>query len=148
MGAPMKAVATEMRKRLIEDIALRHVTGEQTLGVAIRRIRLEVTGLDQETFATMCKISTKTLYQIETDRANATISTVEAILRKFGLRLGLVIPPKTPLTSWSDQCESAGQVRSRGSKPRRKNAKQAGETAAPPKTESARNKSGNNEAPA
>ncbi|MCP1457521.1 MULTISPECIES: helix-turn-helix domain-containing protein [Pseudomonas] len=85
----MKENTGERRREIIDDIVMQHVTGIETLGTAIRRLRLEVTGLDQETFAAMCNMSTKALYQIEKDKGNPTINTLEAILRKFGLRLGL-----------------------------------------------------------
>ena len=85
----MKENSGERRKEIIDDIVMQHVTGIETLGAAIRRLRLEVTGLDQETFAVMCSMSTKALYQIEKDKGNPTINTLETILRKFGLRLGL-----------------------------------------------------------
>ncbi len=58
--------------------------------MAIRRLRLEVTGFDQQTFAQMCGMSTRALYQLETDKGNPTLSTVDSILRKFGLRMGLM----------------------------------------------------------
>jgi DNA-binding phage protein len=39
----------------------------------------------------------KALYQIEKDTGNPTINTLESILRKFGLRLGLTKAAKKPL---------------------------------------------------
>lgn len=39
------------------------------------------------TFAAMCSMSTKAMYIIKKDKGNPTISPIEAILRKFGLRL-------------------------------------------------------------
>ncbi|WPP02030.1 helix-turn-helix transcriptional regulator [Pseudomonas sp. HR96] len=86
------------RQALIDDIMLQHAAGRETLGAAIRRLRLEVTGLDQQTFAAMCSLSTKALYQIEKDKGNPSLATLEAILRKFGLRLGLVPMAKAPVT--------------------------------------------------
>ncbi|MEH6386699.1 helix-turn-helix domain-containing protein [Pseudomonas profundi] len=86
----MKATTGELRKQLIEEIIQLHTDGELTLGMAIRRLRLEVTGFDQETFAQMCGMSTRALYQLETDKGNPTLSTVDSILRKFGLRMGLM----------------------------------------------------------
>lgn len=86
----MKAVTGEGRKQLIEEIIRMHSDGELTLGMAIRRLRLEVTGFDQATFAQMCGMSTRALYQLETDKGNPTLSTVDSILRKFGLRMGLM----------------------------------------------------------
>jgi DNA-binding phage protein len=86
----MKTMSGELRKQLIDEIMQRHTDGELTLGMAIRRLRLEVTGFDQETFAQMCGMSTRALYQLETDKGNPTLSTVDSILRKFGLRMGLM----------------------------------------------------------
>ncbi|MDT4889824.1 hypothetical protein FQZ97_1265780 [compost metagenome] len=63
--------------------------GRETLGVSIRRLRVEVTGLDQDTFASMCKMSTKALYQLESDKGNPTIGTLDNILNKFGMKMTL-----------------------------------------------------------
>ena len=95
----MTDMTGEQRKQLIEEIIQDHAEGELTLGMAIRRLRLEVTGFDQETFARMCAMSTRALYQLETDKGNPTLSTVDTILRKFGLRMGLmtaISPSKRP----------------------------------------------------
>ena len=95
----MKTMSGEQRKQLIEAITQLHTDGELTLGMAIRRLRLEVTGFDQETFAHMCGMSTRALYQLETNKGNPTLSTVDSILRKFGLRMGLmtaIAPSKRP----------------------------------------------------
>ncbi|HZX18288.1 MAG TPA: helix-turn-helix transcriptional regulator [Pseudomonas sp.] len=95
----MKTMSGELRKQLIDEIIQLHTEGELTLGMAIRRLRLEVTGFDQETFAHMCGMSTRALYQLETDKGNPTLSTVDSILRKFGLRMGLmtaIAPSKRP----------------------------------------------------
>ncbi|MBX9755730.1 MAG: XRE family transcriptional regulator, partial [Pseudomonadaceae bacterium] len=64
----MKTMSGELRKQLIDEIMQRHTDAELTLGMAIRRLRLEVTGFDQETFAQMCGMSTRALYQLETDK--------------------------------------------------------------------------------
>lgn len=86
----MKTISGEQRKQLIDEIMQLHTDGELTLGMAIRRLRLEVTGFDQATFAQMCGMSTRALYQLETNKGNPTLSTIDAILRKFGLRMGLM----------------------------------------------------------
>lgn len=95
----MNTTTGEQRKQLIEEIIQLHTEGEITLGMAVRRLRLEVTGFDQETFARMCSMSTRALYQLETDKGNPTLSTVDSILRKFGLRMGImkaIAPYTTP----------------------------------------------------
>lgn len=116
----------ERRRELIDDIVMQHVTGIETLGTAIRRLRLEVTGLDQETFAAMCNMSTKALYQIEKDKGNPTLSTIETILRKFGLRLGLTKSATTLYTPPIRQQKTTPQVPVRGANPKRKTAAQLG----------------------
>lgn len=94
----MKSMTGEQRKQLIAEIIQLHTDGELTLGMAIRRLRLEVTGFDQQTFAQMCGMSTRALYQLETDKGNPTLNTIDSILRKFGLRMGLMtaMPANTP----------------------------------------------------
>lgn len=120
----MNANSSEQRKQLIADILKQHETGNETLGTAIRRLRLEVTGFDQETFAAMCGLSTKALYQIEKDKGNPSIGTVDAILRKFGLRLGLTVATKTAQTPTLGQNPPASKTPARGSNPQRKYAGQ------------------------
>ncbi|SDB06654.1 helix-turn-helix domain-containing protein [Pseudomonas sp. NFACC13-1] len=122
----MKENTNERRRELIDDIVMQHVTGLETLGTAIRRLRLEVTGLDQETFAVMCNMSTKALYQIEKDKGNPTLSTIEAILRKFGLRLGLTKSATTLYTPPPRQQKTTPQMPVRGANPKRKTAAQLG----------------------
>ena len=78
------------RKTLIDDIMAKHGAGIETLGTCVRRLRLEVTGFDQETFAAMCGLSTRALYQLESDKGNPTLKTVDGVLRKFGLQMGIV----------------------------------------------------------
>jgi DNA-binding XRE family transcriptional regulator len=126
MGAAMKENINERRRELIDNIVMQHVTGIETLGTAIRRLRLEVTGLDQETFAVMCNMSTKALYQIEKDKGNPTISTIEAILRKFGLRLGLTKSATTLYTPPPKPQKTTPPMPVRGVNPKRKTAARLG----------------------
>ncbi|KAF1053668.1 MAG: hypothetical protein GAK43_01290 [Stenotrophomonas maltophilia] len=86
----MSELLPEERARVIDDICASNARGLETIGTSIRRLRLEVTGLDQATFARMCKLSTKSLYELESGRSNPTLSTLESVLRPFGLRLGLL----------------------------------------------------------
>ena len=90
----MKKLQPEERAQLVEDIAKRNAAGLDPIGTSIRRLRLEVTGLDQETFAAMCKMSTKSLYELESGKSNPKLSTLEAVLRLFGVRMGMVMTAK------------------------------------------------------
>jgi DNA-binding phage protein len=116
----MNAITPEQRKALIDDIMLQFQQGNETLGTAIRRLRLEVTGFDQETFAGMCKMSTRALYQIEKDKGNPTLNTIDAILRKFGLRMGLTSAAKTTPSPTLGQAKPASKTPGRGANPHRK----------------------------
>lgn len=90
----MKKLQPEERAQLVEEIVKRNAAGLDTIGTSIRRLRLEVTGLDQETFASMCKMSTKSLYELESGKSNPKLSTLEAVLRLFGVRMGMVMTAK------------------------------------------------------
>lgn len=116
----MNAITPEQRKALIDDIMLQFQQGNETLGTAIRRLRLEVTGFDQETFAGMCKMSTRALYQIEKDKGNPTLNTIDAILRKFGLRVGLTSAPKNTPSPTLGLAKPASKTPGRGANPHRK----------------------------
>ncbi|MBA1195106.1 helix-turn-helix transcriptional regulator [Pseudomonas entomophila] len=90
----MKKLQPEERAQLIEEIVKRNAVGLDPIGTSIRRLRLEVTGLDQATFAAMCKMSTKSLYELESGKSNPKLSTLEAVLRLFGVRMGMVMTVK------------------------------------------------------
>nr|WP_314576420.1 hypothetical protein [uncultured Pseudomonas sp.] len=62
-------------------------------------------------------MSTRALYQIEKDKGNPTLNTIDAILRKFGMRMGLTSAAKnTPArrSGWPNlQAKHPGVVRTR-----------------------------------
>ncbi|WP_409308249.1 helix-turn-helix domain-containing protein [Pseudomonas putida] len=95
----MKKLQPEERAQLEEDIVKRNAAGFDPIGTSIRRLRLEVTGLDQKTFAAMCKMSTKSLYELESGKSNPKLSTLEAVLRLFGVRMGMVMTAKDKPTA-------------------------------------------------
>lgn len=120
----MNSDSPEERKAFLDDIMLQFQLGNETLGTAIRRLRLEVTGFDQETFAGMCKMSTRALYQIEKDKGNPTLNTIDAILRKFGMRMGLTSAAKDTPSPTLGQAKPASKAPGRGANPHRKSAGQ------------------------
>lgn len=61
-----------------------------SIGAAVRRLRTEITGLRQEQFARMCRISLRTLRQLEQDEGNPTMQTLNAVFNRFGMRVGIV----------------------------------------------------------
>lgn len=114
------------RQQLIEDIQLKSASGEESLGTSIRRLRLEITGLDQDSFATMCKLTTKTLSTLENDRGNPTVNTLNGILKPFGLEMTLGSLRHKPIKPISQN--PVEPTRKRGASPKRKTAASKAET--------------------
>lgn len=82
----MKQLDPIERTVLINEICEGLAAGA-TIGQSIRRLRLEVLGIDQESFAKLCKMSSRALYEIESDKGNPRLDTLLGVLRPFGLRL-------------------------------------------------------------
>jgi DNA-binding XRE family transcriptional regulator len=73
----------ESRKEIIEQLD----GGELKLGQAIRKMRLEWTGLSQGRFGKIVGLSANTLSAVERDADNTTVKTLNQILRRLGMRL-------------------------------------------------------------
>lgn len=82
----------ELRQRgiILDELRTQLAEGTISIGAAVKRLRSEITGLRQEQFADMCKISLRTLRQIEQDEGNPTINTLNAVFKPFGMRVGIV----------------------------------------------------------
>jgi transcriptional regulator with XRE-family HTH domain len=80
----------EERGNLIREIHAALGDGTLTLGQTISRLRLEITGLSQAKFAKMCKISERSLLQLEQDAGNPTVKSLNKVMRPFGLTVGIV----------------------------------------------------------
>ena len=64
--------------------------GRLTIGQATRRMR-KIVGLTQAEYAEkVLKIYPRVLLEIEKDRGNPTLETLEKIARPFGLKVGFV----------------------------------------------------------
>lgn len=84
------------RNRILNELQQQLGSGEITIGGAVRRLRKEVTGLQQARFAQMCKLSLRALRQLELDESNPTVQTLNSVFNPFGMQVGIV--PKTPLS--------------------------------------------------
>ena len=82
------------RNRILNELQQQLASGEITIGGAVRRLRKEVTGLQQARFAHMCKLSLRALRQLELDESNPTVQTLNSVFNPFGMQVGIV--PKTP----------------------------------------------------
>ncbi len=59
-------------------------------GAALKILRVQVLGIKQEQFAQLVNVSRKTLSDIENDKGNYSVDTLNQIFRPFGLKVGLV----------------------------------------------------------
>ncbi|SDQ01955.1 helix-turn-helix domain-containing protein [Ectopseudomonas guguanensis] len=82
------------RNRVLNELQQQLASGEITMGAAVRRLRKEVTGLQQARFAQMCKLSVRALRQLELDEGNPTLQTLNSVFNPFGMQVGIV--PKVP----------------------------------------------------
>lgn len=82
----------EIRQRgiILDELRGQLLEGTVSMGAAVKRLRTEITGLRQEQFASMCKISLRTLRQIEQDEGNPTVQTLNAVFRPFGMQVGII----------------------------------------------------------
>ncbi|WP_246881751.1 MULTISPECIES: helix-turn-helix transcriptional regulator [unclassified Pseudomonas] len=85
----MKEMTLVERKAYIQAVADGVAQGKLSLGDAAKRLREDVLGLSQERFAMACKISKRTLSQLEVDSGNPTVATLDAVFKKFGLKISL-----------------------------------------------------------
>ena len=76
----------EAKEKLYEALA----AGQITLGQATRQMR-KIVGLTQKEYAEkVLKVYPRVLMDIEKDRGNPTLETLEKIARPFGLKVGFV----------------------------------------------------------
>lgn len=93
MGLEM-TLSIDVRQAKIQSIEDDLAQGKITLGEAVKRFRLDVTQLQQTQYARMCKISVRTLIQIEHDEGNPTLKSLNAVFKPFGLQMGVVRRPR------------------------------------------------------
>lgn len=83
-------VSIDARMLLIDSVQQGIADGSLQIGEAVRRLRVEGAGMLQTQYARMCKISVRTLIQIELGEGNPTLKSLNAVFRPFGLQMGVV----------------------------------------------------------
>ena len=83
-------LSIDVRQAKIQSIEDDLAQGKITLGEAVKRFRVEITQLQQTQYARMCKISVRTLIQIEHGEGNPTLKSLNAVFKPFGLQMGVV----------------------------------------------------------
>lgn len=86
----MTTLTPEERAKVIDQVQQWIADGTCDIGTAVRHLRVTVANLQQSQFARMCKVSLRTLIQIERGEGNPTLKSMNAVLRPFGLQIGVV----------------------------------------------------------
>lgn len=89
MGVDVMKMTLKERKAYIQAVAEEVAQGKLSLGGAAKRLRENVLAVSQDRFAMACKISKRTLSQLEVDSGNPTVATLDAVFKKFGLVISL-----------------------------------------------------------
>ncbi len=86
-----RRLSLEERQRVLTGLKASLDRGDITLGQLVRGLRLDLLGMDQLDFSKVCRVSERTLKNIEADRGNPTLGTLHRILRPFGFEMGVVL---------------------------------------------------------
>ncbi|HDR1185231.1 TPA: helix-turn-helix transcriptional regulator [Pasteurella multocida] len=84
------SVAEIDRKKVRNEIIQAMLMGELSQGEALRKLRIEMFGINQQHYIQLVKVSRQTLSNIENDKGNYSVETINKVFKPFGLELGLV----------------------------------------------------------
>lgn len=84
----------EQRNEIIKQV----LEGEISQGQALRKLRIEVLGISQMQYIRLVNVSRQTLSDIENDKGNYSVQTINQVFKPLGLQLGLFPIQKELLT--------------------------------------------------
>lgn len=76
-------LSIDARGLVIDGVREGIADGSLSLGAAVRRLRVSAAGMQQEPFARMCKISVRTLLQIEQGVGNPTLKSSSRLVCRW-----------------------------------------------------------------
>ena len=88
-----------------DSLILKIYRGEMTLGEFVKGIR-DLNGMTQAQFAKFTKLSRQTIINIEQDKGNYSLNTINRVLKMGGIKLGIAPPPKVA-KYWADAIEKS-----------------------------------------
>lgn len=88
-----------------DALILKMYIGEMTLGEFVKGIR-DLNGMTQAQFAKFTKLSRQTIINIEQDKGNYSLNTINRALKMGGVNLGIAPPPKVS-KYWADAIEKS-----------------------------------------
>lgn len=83
-------ISTTERNSARNEILKALLYGEMTQGQALRKLRIEMLGVNQQQYMKMVKVSRQTLSNIENDKGNYSVEIINQVFKPFGFELGLV----------------------------------------------------------
>lgn len=83
-------ISTTERNSVRNEIIKALLLGEMTQGQALRKLRIEMLGVNQQQYMKIVKVSRQTLSNIENDKGNYSVETINQVFKPFGFELGLV----------------------------------------------------------
>ncbi len=84
------SISKDNRYIVRDRYILQLLKGEITQGEALKSMRLEILGINQSQYAKLAKISVKTLSDLENNKGNYSVDTINQAFRPFKLQLGIV----------------------------------------------------------
>jgi len=88
-----------------DSLILKMYKGEMTLGEFVKGIR-DLNGMTQAQFAKFTKLSRQTIINIEQDKGNYSLNTINRVLKMGGLKLGIA-PPQKVAKHWASVIEKS-----------------------------------------
>lgn len=78
------------RGEYLDELRRLSAMGDIPISEIVSRLRRDITGLDEERFCEMCRVSLQSLRQIETGHIYHVNEVLNAILKPFGMQIGFV----------------------------------------------------------
>jgi len=82
--------SSDERRVFLQAIQTMMLDGRLTMGAALRVLRAAHLGVTRKQYARMVKLSNTALADLENDRGNPTMRSIEQAFRPFGFRLALI----------------------------------------------------------
>ncbi|WP_010628749.1 helix-turn-helix transcriptional regulator [Halomonas sp. KM-1] len=89
-----RQLSPDEREAKLVEVVRQLLAEEINEGDALRILRRDVLGLSQDAYAKLVGISRRTLSDLERNRANMTLETMNRVYRPLGLKVGLL--PRQP----------------------------------------------------
>ncbi len=78
------------REAMMLDLLQQFIQEQLTQGTLLMQLRKKVLGFSQERYSALAGISRRTLSDIEQDKENVTLTTLNKAFRPLGLKIGLL----------------------------------------------------------